>query len=332
MTREVVFGTALPTISLARIAVVVPCYKVRDRVLDVLCKIPPEVERIYVVDDACPDASGNLVSQSEQDKRITVITHSANKGVGGAVVSGYLAALSDGMDIVVKIDGDGQMDPALLSRFIRPIVEGRADYTKGNRFFELDSLQSMPKIRLLGNALLSLVNKLASGYWDVMDPTNGYTAIHAKVLARIPLDKLANRYFFESDMLFRLGTLRAAVLDVPMDAHYDGENSNLQITKVLLDFPGKYLNRFFKRIFYNYFLRDFNAGTIQLVLGLILLMFGSLWGVAHWIDSASIGIAATAGTVMLAAIPILLGGQLLIAMLNFDIANAPKRCLHVMLD
>lgn len=332
MTRDVAFGTALPAISLARIAVVVPCYKVRDRVHAVLRKMPPEVERIYVVDDACPDDSGKFVSEFEQDKRIAVITHSANKGVGGAVVSGYLAALNDGMDIVVKIDGDGQMDPALLSHFVRPIVEGRADYTKGNRFFELDSLQSMPKIRLLGNALLSLINKLASGYWDVMDPTNGYTAIHAKVLARIPLDKLANRYFFESDMLFRLGTLRAAVMDIPMDAHYDGEKSNLRIGQVLINFPGKYLNRFFKRIFYNYFLRDFNAGTVQLVFGMLLLMFGSAWGIAHWIASASLGIAATAGTVMLAAIPILLGGQLLIAALNFDIANAPKRCLHSMLE
>jgi len=252
MTREVaevILATTLPTISLTRIAVVVPCYQVRDHVLDVLRKMPPEVERIYVVDDACPDASGKFVSQAEQDKRITVITHSANKGVGGAVVSGYFAALDDGMDIVVKIDGDGQMDPALLSRFIRPIVEGRADYTKGNRFFELDSLQSMPKIRLFGNALLSLVNKLASGYWDVMDPTNGYTAIHTKVLRRMPLGKLANRYFFESDMLFRLGTLRAVVIDIPMDAHYDGEKSNLRIGHVLMDFPGKYLNRFLSEFF-----------------------------------------------------------------------------------
>jgi len=165
-----------------------------------------------------------------------------------------------------------------------------------------------------------------------MDPTNGYTAIHTKVLKRIPLNKLANRYFFESDMLFRLGTLRATVLDIPMDAHYADENSSLKITRVLLDFPGKYLNRFVKRIFYNYFLRDFNAGTVQLVCSVSLLIFGSLWGISHWIASASLGMAATAGTVMLAAIPILLGGQLLIAVLNFDIASTPKRCLHAMLD
>lgn len=315
-----------------RIGVVMPCYKVGNKILDVLRQMPPEVERIYVIDDACPEGSGNLTRKSQVDARIVVITHAVNKGVGGAVISGYIAALSDGMDIVVKIDGDGQMDPAHLWNFVRPIMDGRADYTKGNRFFELESLQKMPKVRLMGNAFLSLVNKLTSGYWDVMDPTNGYTAIHTKVLKRIPLNKLANRYFFESDLLFRLGTLRAAVLDIPMDAHYADENSSLKITRVLLDFPGKYLNRFFKRIFYNYFLRDFNAGTVQLVCGMSLLTFGGLWGISHWIASASLGTAATAGTVMLAAIPILLGGQLLIAALNFDIASTPKRCLHVMID
>lgn len=320
------------TADIMRIGVVMPCYKVGEKILGVLCQMPPEVERIYVVDDACPEGSGNLPEKFKCDARIVVITHATNKGVGGAVISGYIAALSDGMNIVVKIDGDGQMDPTHLWNFVQPIVDGRADYTKGNRFFELESLQKMPTVRLIGNAFLSLVNKLTSGYWDVMDPTNGYTAIHAKVLKRIPLNKLANRYFFESDMLFRLGTLRATVLDIPMYAHYADENSSLKITRVLLDFPGKYLNRFFKRIFYNYFLRDFNAGTVQLVCGMSLVIFGGIWGISHWIASASLKVAATTGTVMLAVVPILLGGQLLIAALNFDIANTPKRCMHNLFD
>ena len=324
--------TETKTISMMRIGVVMPCYKVGEKILDVLRHMPNEVERIYVIDDACPGGSGNLVGKSQCDARIVVITHAINKGVGGAVISGYIAAMSDGMDVVVKIDGDGQMDPAHLWDFVLPIMDGRADYTKGNRFFELESLQKMPTVRLMGNAFLSLVSKLTSGYWDVMDPTNGYTAIHTKVLKRIPLNKLANRYFFESDMLFRLGTLRATVLDIPMDAHYADENSSLKITRVLLDFPGKYLNRFFKRIFYNYFLRDFNAGTVQLVCGTLLLVFGGIWGISHWIVSASLNVAATTGTVMLAVVPILLGGQLLIAALNFDIANTPKRCVHMQLD
>ncbi len=248
------------------------------------------------------------------------------------MASGYLAALSDGMDIVAKIDGDGQMDPSLLPKFILPIVEKRADYVKGNRFFELESLRSMPAVRLIGNAALSFINKLSCGYWDVMDPTNGYTVIHAKVLKRIPLQKISKRYFFESDMLFRLATLRAVVVDMPMEAKYGNEHSGLRVAPIALSFPPKYLKRMIKRLFYNYFLRDFNAGTIQFLLGVLLVSFGAYWGVSHWLESIATGIAATSGTVMLAALPLLVGFHLLIAAVNYDISNIPRRCLHPMLN
>lgn len=315
-----------------RIGVVIPCYNVRSRILDVIHRLPSFVEKIYVVDDACPEHTGQHVAQSVSDSRAVVVTHATNQGVGGAMATGYLAALSDGMDIVAKIDGDGQMDPALLPKFIQPIVDQRADYAKGNRFYELESLRSMPTLRLLGNAALSFVNKLSCGYWDLMDPTNGYTAIHAKVLRRIPLQKLSRRYFFESDMLFRLATLRAVVVDVPMDAKYGDEKSGLKIAPVALTFPPKYLKRMVKRLFYNYFLRDFNAGTIQFLLGALLVSLGGYWGVSHWFESAVTGVAATSGTVMLAALPLLVGFHLLIAALNYDIANVPRRCLHPMLS
>ncbi|HEX4859455.1 MAG TPA: glycosyltransferase family 2 protein, partial [Usitatibacteraceae bacterium] len=293
----------------------------------VLERIPEGVRHVFVVDDACPDHSGQLAA-GRNDPRVTVIAHARNLGVGAAMASGYRAALAAGADVVVKIDADGQMDPALIDQFVRPIAEGRADYTKGNRFFRLDSLKGMPVIRLLGNSLLSLVNKMSSGYWDIMDPTNGYTAIHARVLRMIPLEKLSPRYFFESDMLFRLGTLRAVVRDVPMDAIYEGAPSSLRIGKVLTDFPLRYVTRVLKRVFYAYFLRDFNAGTVQLSLGALLVLAGSAWGAWHWWESIATGQAATTGTVMLAALPILLGGQLLIAALNYDIANVPRRPLH----
>lgn len=311
-----------------RIGVVIPCFRTRDQVLGVIARIPAAVERIYVIDDACPQNTGDYVSSSVNDPRITVITHAQNRGVGGATVSGFLAAIADGMEIVVKMDGDGQMDPSLLPHFVRPIEEGRADYTKGNRFFRLDSLRGMPAMRLLGNATLSFVNKLSSGYWDIMDPTNGYVAVHTKVLKLIPLEKLAPRYFFESDLLFRLGTLRAAVLDVPMDAVYGDEVSNLSIGRVALDFPMRYVSRIVKRTFYTYFLRDFNAGTVQFCAGLALVLFGTSWGARHWLLSISTGVVASTGTVMIAALPILLGGHLLISALNFDIGNVPRRALH----
>jgi dolichol-phosphate mannosyltransferase len=253
-----------------------------------------------------------------------LIRHAQNLGVGGAMVTGYRAALEAGADIVVKIDGDGQMDPALIPRFVSALVQGQADYTKGNRFYDLESLRTMPRVRLLGNAMLSLVNKISSGYWDVMDPTNGYTAIHRTVLSHLPLAKLDRGYFFESDMLLRLYTLRAVVRDVPMAAHYGDETSSLRVGRVLFTFPLKYLRATCKRIFYSYFLRDFNAGTLQLLGAILIGGAGTLYGAAKWALSIRSGVAATSGEVMIAALPVLVGVQFLLGALQFDIQNVPR--------
>jgi dolichol-phosphate mannosyltransferase len=306
------------------IAVVIPCYRTSRQILDVLSRIDANVARIYVVDDACPEGTGDLVEASRPDDRVRVLRHERNRGVGAAMVTGYRAALADGAQIVVKIDGDGQMDPAQLSRLVAPIAMGAADYAKGNRFYDFALLQDMPRVRLLGNALLSLVNKISSGYWNVMDPTNGYTAIHRAALEALPLGKIDSGYFFESDMLFRLYTVRAVVRDVPLRARYAGESSNLRIGRVLRDFPGKYVSATLKRIFYSYFLRDFNAGTLQLASGLLLLSLGTAYGVTKWINSSVSGFPTTSGAVMLAALPVLVGVQLLLGALQFDIQNVPR--------
>lgn len=226
-----------------RIAVAIPCYKVTQHVLGVIQAIGPEVAIIYAVDDACPDGSGRFIEKHNQDPRVRVLFNPENRGVGGAIVTAYKAAIADGVDIVVKIDGDGQMNPALLPQFVRPLLLGEADYTKGNRFFRPESVQSMPPVRLFGNAVLSFMTKLSCGYWNIMDPTNGYTAARSCVLAELPLDKLEQRYFFETDMLFRLNTLRAVVKDIPMDSVYADEESNLQIGKVLPEFLKKHAAR-----------------------------------------------------------------------------------------
>jgi dolichol-phosphate mannosyltransferase len=306
------------------IAVVIPCYRTRRQILDVLSRIDANVSRIYVVDDACPEGTGDLVEKSLADDRVRVLRHERNLGVGAAVVTGYRAALADGAQIVVKIDGDGQMDPAQMSRLVAPIAMGVADYAKGNRFYDFALLQDMPRLRLLGNALLSLINKISSGYWNVMDPTNGYTAIHRIALEALPLAKIDTGYFFESDMLFRLYTVRGVVRDVPLRARYAGESSNLRIGRVLRDFPGKYVAATVKRIFYSYFLRDFNAGTLQLASGLLLLSLGGAYGVTKWINSSVSGFPTTSGAVMLAALPVLVGVQLLLGALQFDIQNVPR--------
>lgn len=286
-------------------------------------------DRVYAIDDCCPDKSGALVRERfGDDPRVVVIQHDENQGVGGAVISGYRQALADGYDIVVKIDGDGQMDPDQIPALIAPILNGEADYTKGNRFFAIDHLRGMPAIRMFGNAVLSFVNKVSSGYWNVMDPTNGFTAIHADALRWLPLEKLARRYFFESDMLFRLGTIRAVVRDVAIPARYGDEVSNLRIGRLLWDFPPKYLAAFMKRFIYGYVLRDINVGTLETLAAAILLLFGTVFGAAHWIEGMRTGQLTPSGTIMLAAISVILGVQFLLAAISFDVANVPSQPLQ----
>jgi len=310
-----------------KVAVVIPAYRVKRHVLDVIARIGPEVERILVVDDACPEQSGDFVERNATDPRVVVLRNKVNQGVGGAMMTGYQAALDLGIDIVVKIDGDGQMDPALLADFIEPITSGEADYTKGNRFHNLDEIRQMPGMRLFGNTVLSFMAKLSTGYWDIFDPTNGYTAIHCEILRDIPFRKLSRRYFFETDMLFHLGVLRAVVVDVPMHARYGDETSNLKVSKVLGEFVAKHVRNLCKRIFYNYYLRDLSIASIELPLGLLLVLGGTIFGVRAWAASAAAGVPTPAGEVMLSALPILVGIQFLLAFINFDIASMPRRPL-----
>ncbi len=307
-----------------KISVVIPCYRVASQILDVLGKIGPEVDAIYVVDDACPQGTANLVQEKCEDARVIVLSHEANLGVGGATIPGYRRAIADGADIVVKLDGDGQMDPANIGQLIRPIRDGLADYTKGNRFFDPEYVVSMPKLRLFGNAVLSLFAKLSTGYWDLFDPNNGFTAISVRVLERLPLHKISNGYFFESDMLFRLNSYRAVAVDIPMKAIYGTEMSGISVPSAAVEFFIKHWVNTIKRIFYNYYLRDFSIASLELILGLALVLFGGVVGALFWWASISTGVVATAGRVMLAALPVIVGIFLLLSFLNYDIRNVPR--------
>ena len=313
-----------------KISVVMPCYRSSKQVLEVIKRVPKTVNRIYCVDDGCPDKTGTMIEKKCKDKRVKILFHKQNQGVGGAVVTGYKQALADGADIIVKIDSDGQMNPALLPRFIGPLMKGQADYTKGNRFFTPEFLNGMPKIRLLGNAGLSFLNKFSTGYWQIFDPTNGYTAIHADILRLLPLDKINKGYFFESDMLFRLGTVRALVMDIPQSAVYEDEQSHLNVSSSVFSFAACHIRNFFKRIIYSYFVRDFHVASIEWLLGPALLLFSILFGLSAWQESVATGTEATAGTVMLAALPFIVGLQLILSALHFDIQNQPRIALHTL--
>lgn len=313
---------------MAKIAVVIPAYRVSNHILDVVREIGKDVDAIYVIDDACPENSGKLVSSKINDKRVQVISHSTNQGVGGAVISGYKAAIKDGADVIVKLDGDGQMDPALIKELVSPILDGKADYTKGNRFDSITGLRQMPGIRIFGNGALSLMTKISTGYWNVTDPTNGFTAIHREVLSGIDLDMLSKRFFFESDLLFRLSLAKAVVWDIPMESRYGTEKSNLKISRALFEFTFKHGINFHKRLFYNYYLREMSAASIELPFGILMSWWGLLFGIAKYAESLESGTPATAGTVMLSAVPLILGFQLILAFISHDIASVPKRVRH----
>jgi dolichol-phosphate mannosyltransferase len=310
------------------IAAVIPCYREKAHVLDVIRAIGPEVSKIIAVDDACPDGTGAFISEMIDDDRVVVIRHDINKGVGGATMTGYKAALEMGIDIVVKVDGDGQMEPALIPDIARPVIDGEADYAKGNRLHRREAAQGMPLIRLVGNMALTLCSKLSSGYWSIMDPTNGYTAIHTAVIRELPLDDIAPGYYFESDMLFHLGLLDAVVQDVPMRARYGAEDSHLSIRRIFWRFLRGHLSNGWRRLIDTYLVRDAGIATVEFILGTLLLIGGIIFGAINWAISLMTGETATAGTVVLAALPILIGVQLLIAFIGHDTRREPTHPIH----
>jgi glycosyltransferase involved in cell wall biosynthesis len=306
------------------ISVVIPSYKVSKHILDVINDIPEFVNHIIVVDDKCPQNSGNIAERSN-DKRVVVCYHEINQGVGGAVVTGYKKALELNSDIVIKVDGDGQMDVNYMQKLIQPIVDKKADYTKGNRFTDFKALRQMPKIRLFGNSGLSFLVKASSGYWNMMDPTNGYTAINKHALEELDLDNLAKRYFFESDMLINLNIENAVVSDVDIPAKYGDEESSLSVTKTLFGFPPKLFKGLCKRIFLKYFIYDFNMLSLYLVLGLPMVLFGTGWGIIKWIEAILTNASTSIGTIMLAVLPIILGTQFLLQAIQIDMNNIPRK-------
>lgn len=311
-------------ISSKKIAVVIPCYKVSKHLKDVLLSIPEFVDDIIVIDDACPENSGTI-ARNQEKSNIHVIEHEHNLGVGGAVISGYRKACSLESDIIVKLDGDGQMNPDYLEKLIQPILDSKADYTKGNRFHDFEALKTMPKTRLFGNSTLSFIIKAASGYWNMMDPTNGFCAISRKALQSIDLDKIEQRYFFETDLLIHLNLANKVVQDVAIPAIYKDEKSNLSIRKTLFSFPFKIWKRFMKRIFFKYYIYNFNMASIYIFIGIPMLLFGFTFGVYRWTIGIMENTENNAGTIMLVALPIILGVQFLLQAIHIDIQSVPKK-------
>lgn len=308
-----------------RVVAIIPAYKVKNQILEVVDKALDYVDQVLVIDDFCPEGSGQIVQKAHVDNgKVRVLFHERNLGVGGAVKSGFRWALDSRFDVIVKIDGDGQMDPSLVPKLIEPILDARVDYCKGNRFASPRTVRQMPIHRLLGNGFLSLFSKASTGYWSVNDPTNGFIAISRETLGKLEFERLENGYFFESDVLFRLSILGARVEELPMVAFYGEEKSNLRVGRVMLLFPFLHLKNLTKRIIYNYYVRDWSIGSVELPVGLALVGFGLWFGLSTFSRAQSSGQSVTSGQAVATAIAIILGFQLLLSFLSHDIQAEKK--------
>ncbi|MEO8056027.1 MAG: glycosyltransferase family 2 protein, partial [Acidobacteriota bacterium] len=266
------------------VAAVLPAYRTASSIRAVIEQIPSSVAHVIVVDDASPDGVGAAASAAG-DPRVVVVSHPENRGVGGAMKTGLERALEFDADIVVKIDSDGQMDPARIPDLLAPLASGEADLAKGNRFADLAVISAMPPLRRVGNLALSFLVKAASGYWSLFDPCNGYVAVRSDFLRQIRRDRLADRYFFEISLLCESYRAEGVVVDVAMPPRYGDEISSLSPTSSLFEFSGRLLGRTLSRIGSTYFLRDFNVVSVFISAGVPLMTFGVLWSAYHWYRS-----------------------------------------------
>lgn len=309
-----------------RVGVVIPTYKAKSTILGVLSEIPDAVSEIVVVDDSCPEKTGKLVEENSDDRRVSVLFHEENTGVGGATLSG-MKHLCDKVDVLVKVDADGQMDLSKMNLLVSDISSGRADYSKATRLKKREDFKQMPFIRLFGNSLLTLFSKASSGYWSLTDPTNGYIAIHSNLFKALPIEKIDKRFFFESDMLCKSYLVGAVVTETPVSAIYADESSNLSVAHSAFVFPLKHFRRLARRIFLAYFIYEWNPGSIFLLAGIATSLFG-LMGAANLAFFSESTVPATAGEVMLFALPLIVGYQSLLSFVSYDVANSPSKPMY----
>ena len=307
------------------ITVVIPCYNVSRHIEDVIKKLPPEVNWIIAVNDQSKDETEKILARLQvENRKVVFINHEMNQGVGGAMITGFKRSIELNSDITIKIDGDDQMDTSYLPALIKPIVDNKADYTKGNRFRDFKALRQMPVLRRFGNLGLSFMIKAASGYWNIFDPNNGFVAISNEMLKTIDINKIHKRYFFESSMLIELYHADAVIQEIPMKARYGNEVSNLSLTRTLFGFPPRLLKAFIRRIILKYFLFDFNIASLYLLFGGPLFLLGLIYGIVNYIEYGSSHTPAPTGTVVIPTLLIIMGFQLLLSATSYDISNYPK--------
>ena len=306
-----------------KICLIVPCYKVKKKIQIVLDKVPKIVDQVILVNDCCPEKSTDgLITKN---KNVKIIRNQSNIGVGGAVKAGFKIALAEHYDLIIKVDGDDQMDLDHMKSMCEILIKNNLSYVKGNRFYYLQDLDGMPLIRIIGNSVLSFFSKFSSGYWDIFDPTNGYFVIDIKALKLIQFEKLSNRYFFESDLLFRLRLINATIYDYPMRAVYSDEKSSLRIYSIIFPLLFFHCRNFIKRFFYCYILRETSVATFELIFSIIFIFFGLFIGLDSWVDAYKNQSYAPTGSIVLSSTLSIAGLYLFLSFINYDIISNPNK-------
>lgn len=310
----------------SRIAVCIPYYNASRHICDVVGKLPDYINAVVITDDQSPEPMDKTAIQAavKPGSEVVFLQNEINLGVGGATMKGFRYAIDNGFDIVVKIDADDQMDARFLPDLLQPLLKNKAEMAKGNRFRDLNALKKMPLVRRSGNLALSFMTKAATGYWNNFDPNNGYLAIKTATLRQVDFSKLSSRYFFETSLIAQMYFTEARIKDIAMPAIYGDERSSMKVWRMPLIFASSLVKVFFKRIAKAYFLYDFNIGSVYLLTGLPLFLFGMVYGIYNWIYYSSQHVLAPTGTIMLVTLSIILGFQLLLQAVQYDIIHSPK--------
>ena len=304
------------------IAVVIPYYNAADHIVNVVGKLPDYISKIYIIDDSSVEILPfNILNKNN---KVVFLKNNNNLGVGGAVKKGFLKAIEDNIDFIIKVDADDQMDTNYISELLDGVIDKGFDYVKGNRFRDLKALKKMPFFRKIGNLGLSFFTKVATGYWNNFDPTNGFFIIKRERLEQLDFTNLSNRYFFETSLLSELYFTKAKVLDVNMPAIYGEEQSNMQVWKMPFVFFPKLIKIFFKRIIKTYLLYDFNIGSVYLIFGAPMFLFGFFYGIFEWYIHTTNGVLAPTGTIMIITLNLILGLQLILQAIQYDILRVDK--------
>lgn len=307
-------------------AVVIPYYNASNHIANVVAKLPDSIFAVIIVDDVSKEVlpEKDIRDSINPKAELVILRNDLNLGVGGATKRGFQYAITMNVDVVVKVDADDQMDTSFIPQLLKPLLKNKAEMSKGNRFRDLEALKKMPFTRRFGNLFLSFLTKIATGYWNNFDPTNGFIAIKVSVLKKIDINKLSNRYFFETSLISELYFVKARIKDVAMPAIYGDEKSSMKLWTIPVSFSLRLFKLFIKRLVKQYLLYDFCLGSIYLIIGLPLFLFGVIFGVYEWIHYASMNVPAPTGTIMVVALTVILGFQLLLQGLQYDVINAPK--------